>query len=74
MDPTLKQHILFGLETFMFNTMSSPNKCVDWVCNQWNLNATDEVIDLVAEAHFAMFADNDGRGQDSAFMDDMFGG
>ena len=43
MDPTLKQHILFGLE--------------NWVCEQWTLSATDEVIDLVVDAHFAMFAD-----------------
>ena len=57
MDPTLKQHILFGLENFMFDTMPSAEMAVDWVCDQWNLSATDEVIDLVMDAHFAMFAD-----------------
>jgi len=57
MDPTLKQHILFGLENFMFDTMPSAERAVDWVCDQWNLSATDEVIDLVCDAHFAMFAD-----------------
>ena len=53
MDPTLKQHILFGLENFMFETMLPAEMCVDWVCEQWNLSATDEVIDLVVDAHFA---------------------
>ena len=84
MDSTLKQQILFGLETFWSDTTPSPDECVDWVCDQWNLNATDEVIDLVIKAHFAEFArasaiamasaHNDDRGQDSAFMDDTFGG
>ena len=57
MDPTLKQHILFGLENFMFETMLPAEMCVDWLWYQWNLSATDEVIDLVVDAHFAMFAD-----------------
>ena len=57
MNEMLKDEILSGLETFMFETMLPADMCIDWVCNQWNLNATDEVIDLVVDAHFAMFAD-----------------
>ena len=59
MDPTLKQHILFGLENFMFETMLPVEMCVDWVCEQWNLSATDEVIDLVVDAHLPCLLTND---------------
>ena len=53
MDPTLKQHILFGLENFMFETMLPAEMCVDWFCDRFEVNATDEVIDFVLDAHDA---------------------
>ena len=48
---------LTELQDFMFDTMFSAEMCVDWFCDRFNVNATDEVIDFVVDAHFAMFAD-----------------
>ena len=48
---------LQDLQDFMFDTMCSPEMAVDWFCDQYNCSATDEVIDFVLDAHFAMFAD-----------------
>ena len=45
------------LNMFMFDTMASPEMAVDWWCDRFGVSATDEVIDLVVDAHFAMFAD-----------------
>ena len=45
------------LNMFMFDTMCSADMAVDWWCDRFNVSATDEVIDLVCDAHFAMFAD-----------------
>ena len=45
------------LNMFMFDTMASAEMAVDWFCDRFNVSATDEVIDLVCDAHFAMFAD-----------------
>ena len=41
------------LQDFMFDTMLPANDCVDWYCDRFNVNATDEVIDFVVDAHFA---------------------
>ena len=48
---------LQDLQDFMFDTMASPEMAVDWFCDRFNVSATDEVIDFVLDAHFAMFAD-----------------
>ena len=48
---------LTELQDFMFNTMSSSDNCVDWFCDRFNVNADDDVIDFVLDAHFGMFAD-----------------
>ena len=45
------------LNMFMFDTMASAEMAVDWFCDRFNVSATDEVIDYVVDAHFAMFAD-----------------
>ena len=45
------------LNMFMFDTMCSADMAVDWWCDRFGVSATDEVIDLVCDAHFAMFAD-----------------
>ena len=34
----------------------------------------DKDVDLATAMYITMFGDDDGRGQDSAFMDDTFGG
>jgi len=45
------------LNMYMFDTMASAEMAVDWFCDRFNVSATDEVIDYVVDAHFAMFAD-----------------
>ena len=45
------------LNMYMFDTMCSADMAVDWWCDRFNVSATDEVIDYVCDAHFAMFAD-----------------
>ena len=37
----------------MFDTMLPAGDCVDWFCDRFDVNATDDVIDFVVEAHFA---------------------
>ena len=44
---------LTDLQDFMFDTMLPANDCVDWFCDRHDVNATDEVIDFVVDAHFA---------------------
>ena len=48
---------LMELQDFMLDTMASAEMAVDWFCERFNVSATDEVIDFVVDAHFAMFAD-----------------
>ena len=45
------------LQSFMFDTMASADMAVDWFCDRFNVNATDEVIDFVVDAHFAFFGE-----------------
>ena len=44
---------LTDLQDFMFDTMASADMAVDWFCDLHEVNATDEVIDFVVDAHFA---------------------
>ena len=37
----------------MFDTMLPADDCVDWFCDRFGVNATDDVIDFVVDAHFA---------------------
>ena len=48
---------LQDLQDFMFDTMMPAEMCVDWFCERFNVNATDEVIDFVVDAHFAFFGE-----------------
>ncbi len=48
---------LLLLQDYMFETMWSAESCLEWFCERFNCSATDEVIDFVLDAHFAMFAD-----------------
>ena len=48
---------LQDLQDFMFDTMCNAEMAVDWFCDRFDVNATDEVIDFVVDAHFGMFAD-----------------
>ena len=48
-----KQIALLELQDFMFDTMLPADDCVDWFCDRFDVNATDDVIDFVVDAHFA---------------------
>ena len=46
---------LQDLQDFMFDTMASSEMAVDWFCDRFNVNADDDVIDFVLDAHDAFF-------------------
>ena len=46
---------LTELQDFMFDTMASQEMAVDWYCERFGVNAIDEVIDFVLDAHDAFF-------------------
>ena len=48
---------LQDLQDFLFDTMVSADLAVDWFCEQFNVSATDDVIDFVVDAHFAFFGE-----------------
>ena len=48
-----KEIALLELQDFMFDTMLPADDCVDWFCDRHDVNATDEVVDFVVDAHFA---------------------
>ena len=48
-------HNLQDLQDFMFDTMASSEMAVDWFCDRFNVNADDDVIDFVLDAHDAFF-------------------
>jgi hypothetical protein len=48
-----KEIALLELQDFMFDTMLPADDCVDWFCDRFNVNATDDVIDFVVDALFA---------------------
>ena len=43
------------LQDFMFDTMASSEMALDWFCERFNVNADDDVIDFVLDAHDAFF-------------------
>ena len=43
------------LQDFMFDTMASAEMAVDWFCDRFSVNADDDVIDFVLDAHDAFF-------------------
>ena len=48
-----KEIALLELQDFMFDTMLPADDCVDWFCDRHDVNATDDVIDFVVDAHFS---------------------
>ena len=48
---------LQDLQDFLFDTMLPADLAVDWFCEQFDVNATDDVIDFVVDAHFAFFGE-----------------
>ena len=57
MNKTQMTETLQDLQDYMFDTMASSEMALDWYCDRFNVNATDDVIDFVVDAHFGMFAD-----------------
>jgi len=45
----LKEMIASDLANYMCEMMPDLNDCVDWVCDRFGLDATDELIDFVAD-------------------------
>ena len=48
---------LQDLQDFLFDTMAPADLAVDWFCEQFDCNATDDVIDFVVDAHFSFFGE-----------------
>ena len=48
---------LQDLQDLLIDTMAPADLAVDWFCEQFDCNATDEVIDFVVDAHFAFFGE-----------------
>ncbi len=48
---------LQDLQDFLFDTMLPADLAVDWFCEQFDVSATDDVIDFVVDAHFAFFGE-----------------
>ena len=55
MNKTQMTDTLSDLQSFMLDTMCSAEMAVDWYCDRFEVNATDEVIDFVLDAHDAFF-------------------
>jgi len=51
----LKLHIETDLQSFLLDTHADLNDSVDWVCDRFDLDASDELIDFVADVHDAFF-------------------
>ena len=49
----LKEMIQSDLESFMCDTMLPLEECVDWVCDRFALDCTEELVDFVADCHDA---------------------
>lgn len=54
----------------MFDTMASSEMALDWFCDRFAVNATDEVIDFVLDAHEAFFGEADQSYLNSVMLDD----
>lgn len=49
----LKLHIETDLQSFLLDNIADLNDAVDWVCDRFDLDATDELIDFVADVYEA---------------------
>ena len=48
---------LQDLQDFLFDTMAPADLAVDWFCEQFDVSATDDVIDFVVDAHFSFLGE-----------------
>ena len=51
----LKEEIKSDLETFMLEMMPPLDICVDFVCERFELDCNDELIDFIADCHDEFF-------------------
>ena len=51
----LKEEIASDLNSFLVEMMPDLEVTVDWVCERWGLDCTDELVDFVADCHDACF-------------------
>ena len=51
----LKEEIASDLANYMLEMMPDLEMCVDFVCDRFGLNCTDELIDFVADCHDEFF-------------------
>jgi len=51
----LKEEIASDLASFMLEMMPPLDMCVDFVCERFGLDCTDELIDFVADCHDEFF-------------------
>ena len=51
----LKEMIASDLANYMLEMMPPLDMCVDWVCDRFGLDCTDELIDFVADCHDEFF-------------------
>ena len=51
----LKEEIASDLNLFLVEMMPDLEVSVDWVCERWGLDCTDELVDFVADCHDACF-------------------
>ena len=70
MTETQMSETLQDLQDFMFDTMASSEMALDWYCDRFETNATDEVIDFVLDAHEAFFGEADQSYLNSVMLDD----
>ncbi len=51
----LKEEIASDLNSFLVEMMPDLEMSVDFVCERWGLDCTDELVDFVADCHDACF-------------------
>ena len=51
----LKEEIASDLANYMLEMMPPLDMCVDWVCDRFGLDCSDELIDFVADCHDEFF-------------------
>jgi|TARA_Y100000033_G_scaffold26017_1_gene24651 hypothetical protein len=57
MNKNINDDNLLELQGYMCDTMASSEMALDWFCDRFNCDATDEIIDFVLDAHFAFFGE-----------------
>jgi hypothetical protein len=51
----MKLHMESDLQCYMCDTQLGLEDCVDWVCDRFNLDCTDDLVDWVADVYDAFW-------------------